>query len=155
MLSPAHRFQIAAAIDLIARTPDYEAAAAELAQRLESGRIAFLPSLIDRGQATLSGVILVGPEAMAASALSLAETLIHEQYHLHQFPLLKTVSFWSGIATRTPVMRRYERPAYETALRFLDAAARAHPALAGEAHEEMAAVAAAFAAEYGGELLTI
>lgn len=144
------RFQ--AAVALIAQTPGYASVAHDLQIRFHSGRVRFVPGLADRGQATLSGVLLIGPEAADGSTLGFAETLVHEQYHLHQFPLLKTVSFWAGITTRTPTMRRYEKPAYRAAYHFLLAVAQTLPDLQSEARQEMAAVASVFASEYGEPL---
>lgn len=136
---------------LIASTPGYEAVAADLSRLRDRGRIRFAPDLADRAHAGLLGALTLGPEAFDGnSALSLAETLVHEHHHLFQQPpLLKTVSFWAGVATRTPVMARYERPAYAAALGFLQAIARARPDLADEATREASAVEATFAANYG------
>jgi hypothetical protein len=117
------------------------------------GKLQFIPTLEDRGQATLGGRILIGPEAIYSSPLSLAETLVHEQWHLRrQPPLEKTASFWIGIATGKPVMRRYETPAYQAALRFLAAVEMAIPELAAEARSEQEAVRESFAANYTGTI---
>jgi hypothetical protein len=149
MLFGEQEVQVRAAILLIGRTPGYADTAQELAGLLARGKIRFVPTLEDRGQATLTGAILIGPEPFQGSALGMAETLVHEVYHLHQFPLLKTASFWTGIVTGTPTMRRYERPAYEAALRFLVAVEMALPEWAVEARSEREAVAATFANVYG------
>lgn len=109
-------------------------------------------ALQDRAQAGLLGTITLGPEAAEASPVSLAQTLVHEHHHLHQNLLLKTLSFWLGILTRTPVMRRYEQPAYQAAVDFLEAVKRTHPRLAGEAQAEQVAIRQVFAADFGGTL---
>ena len=96
---------------------------------------------------------MLGPESVAASPLSMAQTLVHELYHLHQNPFEKTLSFWLGILTRTPVMRRYERPAYLAAFRFLEAIKASHPHLAREAEVEQRAVAPVFEISFGDSLL--
>jgi hypothetical protein len=150
MSTPSYQERIAQAIQLIARTPGHDDVAADLTRRFEAGRIRFKPSMIDRGEATLSGNILLGPEAIEGSMLGLAETLVHEHYHLHQPPILKSVSLWMGVFTRTPLMRRYERPAYEAALRFLVTVARTYPELAEEAEQEADAIGINFSSEYGG-----
>jgi hypothetical protein len=143
---------IPAAIQLIGQVPGYAAVAQELADLLARGRIRYVPELPDRGQATLNGTILLGPEPFTGSIVGLAETLVHENFHRHQFPLLKTASFWAGVATRTPIMQRYERPAYEAALQFLKALTVARPEYAAEVAAERAAIIAQFAAEYGAYL---
>lgn len=140
---------VEAALELIRSTPGYETVAADLQSLHARGRVHYVPTLPDRAHAGLLGAITLGPEAVTGSALSLAETLVHEHFHLkRQSHLAKTVSFWAGIATRTPVMARYERPAYQAALDFLAAVARARPDLAGEAEAEAGAVGATFAAQY-------
>lgn len=139
-----------AAIELIAATPGYDAVARDLRRRLERGRLRFVPTLEDRAQAGLTGVIRIGPEAMHGTVLSLAATLVHEHYHLRrQHPLHKTVSFWNGVLTRRPVMRAYEAPAYRAQEVFLEAVAAAFPNLADEALQERSMVAAAFSSQYG------
>lgn len=143
---------VTAALDLIARTPGYEETAHQLEVRRERGRLRIDPDLIDRAQATLTGTILLGPESLEGDTLGLAQTLVHEHYHLRQNPFEKTVSFWQGVALRRPVMRRYERPAYEAALRFLEAVARAFPDLAGKARREAEEIRATFEVHYGGTL---
>ncbi len=149
MLSNEAQAQISAAIDLIAATPCYEAVAHDLARLLQRQRIHFAPTLADRAHAGLTGRIHLGPEPLAGSVLSLAETLVHEHFHLRrQSHFAKTTSFWAGVFTRTPVMARYERPAYDAALRFLHALAQAHPALAEEAAAEAYAVKSTFDACY-------
>jgi hypothetical protein len=136
--------QITEAMALIASVPGY----ASVAERLTRRTIRFVPTLIDRGEARLSGVILIGPEALLGSTIGLAETLVHEEFHTRQNPLLKTHSFWSGIFTKTPVMARYERPAYQAALDFLSALAVAHPQLTAEASAEAEAIRASFLTNY-------
>ena len=140
------------AINLILSTPGHAAVGEALAQLASRQRIRIDMDLPDRAKTTLRGIILLGPEAAEASPLSLAQTLVHEQHHLQQNPLLKTVSFWSGIATRTEPMRRYEQPAYQTALEFLKAVAQAHPDLASEARAEQNAIRQVFRSDFGGEL---
>jgi hypothetical protein len=56
-----------------------------------------------------------------ASKQTAQKHAVHEANHLRQNPLLKTVSFWGGVVTRTPGMRRYEQPAYQAAVDFLEA----------------------------------
>lgn len=144
--------RVEAALDLIAATPGYGEIAVDLRRLLERGKIRFAPALEDRAHAGLTGTITLGPEALEASALGLAETLVHEHFHLRrQSQLAKTVSFWRGVLTRTPVMRAYERPAYAAALHFLRAVEAAFPEQAAEARQEQAAVAATFTAVYGPE----
>ena len=136
---------IEAAIALIASVPGYEGVGESLVRR----RVSYVPTLEDRGQATLTGVILIGPEALEGSLVGLAETLVHEEFHTRQNPFLKTHSFWSGVFTQTPVMARYERPAYGAAISFLEALARSQPALAQEALSEAELVRASYTALYG------
>ncbi|WP_395090086.1 hypothetical protein [Armatimonas sp.] len=136
--------EITRAIALIACVPGYEA----IAQNLTRRTVRYVPELSDRGQATLTGVILIGPEALLGSVVGLAETLVHEEFHTRQNHLLKTHSFWSGVFTRTPVMARYERPAYQAALDFLAVLAVSHPEHAGEAHAEAEAVQSSYTALY-------
>ena len=136
---------IAEAIALIGRVPGYE----RVAQNLVRRTIRYIPTLEDRGQATLTGVILIGPEALLGSLVGLAETLVHEEFHTRQSHLLKTHSFWSGVFTRTPVMARYERPAYQAALDFLAALGGAFPEYAAEARAEYDMVQVSFEASYG------
>lgn len=142
-ISPEAR--IAEAIALIASVPGY----APVAERLQRRAIRFVPDLLDRGEARLDGVILIGPEALFAGPIGLAETLVHEEFHTRQSPLLKTHSFWSGVFTRTPVMARYERPAYEAAARFLEALALARPEHAEEARAEAELVRSSYTTFYG------
>lgn len=150
MLTKEQQGRVAAALDLIAATPGYAAAARDLARLQDRGRIRFAPTLADRAHAGLTGRITLGPEALDGSVLGLAETLVHEYHHTRQFPLLKTLSFWKGVLTRTPVLRAYERPAYQAACDFLTAVARHFPDLTAEAAAEHAAVRETFAANYGG-----
>lgn len=143
-LSPDARLD--EAITLIATVPGYEAVAAHLRRCT----IRYIPTLEDRGQVTrFTGVILIGPEALYQGVVGLAETLVHEEYHTRQHPLLKTHSFWSGVFTRTDVMARYERPAYQAAADFLDSLARTHPEHAEEAQAEAELVRASYASLYG------
>jgi hypothetical protein len=150
MMKPA---TLADAIRLIRATPGYHDIGVDLAQLDWAGRIQVDMNLEDRAQTTLRGIILLGPEAAGASPLSLAQTLAHEHFHLrHQHPLLKTVSFWSGVLTRTPVMRRYEQPAYQAAIDFLEAAKETHSHLAEEAAAEQAEVRQVFLTDFGERL---
>jgi hypothetical protein len=118
------------ALALIASVPGYESVARDLARL----RITYVPTLKDRGQASLHGHIRIGPETLEGGGdtalVSLAGTLVHEHSHTCQNPFLKTLSFWTGIATRTHPMRRYERPAYEHQAAFLAALSRVRPDLA-------------------------
>ena len=137
------------AVRLIAATPGYADVARDLERLAVRGGIRFAPALVDRAHAGLLGTITLGPEALEGSVLSLAQTLVHEHYHLRrQTPFHKTVSFWRGVFTGRPVMQAYERPAYQAALDFLDAVAHALPDYADEAHMERAEVTAAFHANY-------
>lgn len=144
--------RVRAAIALVARTPGYGVVGAGLAAHLNRGRIGCDAALPDRAQAGLTGRIMLGPEAMDSPTLSLAQTLVHEWHHVHQFPLEKTASFWLGALMGRPVMRRFERPAYRAALRFLGAVAEAFPDLAEAADAERRAIEAVFEAEYGGPI---
>jgi hypothetical protein len=140
------------ALHLIGATPGYEALAQQLAQLRADGKIRFDENLEDRAQAGLWGTITLGPEAIESSALSLAQTLVHEAWHLRQNPFLKTVSFWSGVFTRTHPMRRYEAPAYRAAWQFLEAVKMAHPPLAIEAQAEQIAIRQVYESTFGGAL---
>ena len=141
-----------AALRLVGSTPGYVEVGVALAQLSCDNRIRFDPNLPDRAQTALTGVITLGPEAAESSPLSLAQTLVHEHFHLKQNPLMKTVSFWSGVATKTNVMKRYEEPAYQAACDFLEAVKKAHPLLAAEAEDEQAAIRQVFAEGFDGDL---
>lgn len=141
------------ALRIIRATPGYAPIGVELAQMAADDRIRLDPTLEDRAQAGLLGTLTLGPEAMEGSPLSLAQTLIHEHFHLHrQSPWLKTWSFWSGVAQGTPVMKRYEQPAYRAAHDFLEAVKRARPDLADEAGAEQRAISQVFATAFGAAL---
>ncbi len=140
------------ALNLIAATPGYQRHADELRRLAERGRIRFDAAMEARAEAGLTKTITLGTEALGAHPLSLAQTLVHELYHLHQHPLLKTVSFWSGVATNTPRMRRYEQPAYRAAYEFLEAVKTSQPGLAAFAQSEQNAISQVFAEGYGGKL---
>jgi hypothetical protein len=140
------------ALRLICSILGYSKIGVHLAQLALEGRIRVNLNLSDRAQAGLLGTITLGPEAAEASPVSLAQTLVHEAYHLRQNPLLKTVSFWSGVVTHTPVMRRYEQPAYQAAVDFLEAVKHKHPHLANQAQDEQNAVRQVFATDFGGML---
>lgn len=149
-LSPA---AIEEALGIIAATSGYHRVADELRRLAARGRVRFHAGLEDRAHAGLTKTVILGPEALESHPLSLAQTLVHEHYHLHQNPFLKTVSFWSGVATRTPVMRRYERPAYHAAYAFLEAVKTSQPALATVAQSEQVAICQVFEQSYGGNLI--
>ena len=136
--------RVAEAIALIARVPGY----ASVASELTGCTIRYIPTLQDRGQATLAGVILLGPEAWEAGPVGLAETLVHEHYHTRQNPFAKTPSFWIGVFTRTPVMARYERPAYQMAFTFLQQLATTLPEFAEQARAEGEAVRLSYESLY-------
>jgi len=140
------------AIRLIQSTPGYAQTGVALAKMASENRIRVDESLEDRAQAGLLGTITLGPEAIESSAVSLAQTLVHEHFHLHQNPLQKTVSFWSGVLSQSPVMKRYEQPAYQAAMDFLEAVKRKHPHLANEAENEQAAIRQVFELGFGGDL---
>lgn len=140
------------ALRLIRTTPGYAEVGVELAQMVSENRIRVDSALDDRAHAGLLGSITLGPEAIEASPLSLAQTLVHEHFHLRQNPLQKTVSFWSVVVSRTPVMKRYEQPAYRAAFDFLEAVKRAHPHLVQEAEAEQAAIAQVFEIGFGESL---
>ncbi len=141
------------AITLVAQTLGYETVGTDLLRLLQSEKLQFVPTLEDRGQATLGGRLLIGPEALYSGLVGLAETLVHEHWHLRrQLPLEKTAPFWIGVATGKPVMRRYEAPAYRAALNFLAAVESTFPALASEARSEQEIIRASFADFYGGPL---
>lgn len=153
MLPEPHRRRVRDALALIARVDGHAAVARDLEDLLERGRIRFVPTLVDRAHAGLTRRVTLGPEALDGGIVGLAETLVHEHWHLfRQHPLHKTASFWAGVATGTPVMARYERPAYRAALAFLDALGRQFPETAATARAEAQAVAAVFAREYGATL---
>lgn len=140
------------AIRLIRSTPGYAETGVALAQMASENHIHLDPEMEDRAQAGLLGTITLGPEAVESSTLSLAQTLVHEYFHLRQNPLLKTVSFWSGVLSHTPVMKRYEQPAYQAAIDFLEAVKRKHPHLAEEAESEQSAIRQVFQIGFGGDL---
>ena len=147
-------FPLDEAIAIVRTTRGYEKVAQDLAQLASENRIRFDARLEDRAQAGLTGTITLGEEAASSSALSLAQTLVHEHFHLRkQNPLLKTVSFWRGVATRTPVMARYEKPAYRAAWDFLEMVARSQPLLANEARAEQSAIAQVFQSGFSEPLL--
>lgn len=152
-LSVRQKDQVVAAVRLIDGTPGYQEIALDLRRLLTRGDIRFSGDIADRAHAGVTGKIYLGPEALEGDILGLAETLIHEHYHARrQNPFEKTASFWLGVVTRAPIMRRYERPAYCEAVAFLTAVAAAFPDLADAARSERDAVAATFAASYGASL---
>ena len=141
--------QIAAAITLIAAVPGYQQAAGDL----QRAAIHIDSRLVDRGRASLRGVITLGPEPFAGpepeALVGLAATLVHEHWHTRQNPFRKTASFWRGVVTRAHPMRDYEWPAYQRQAAFLRALATARPDLRAAAERERAAVLATFQAVYG------
>jgi len=141
------------AVQLIQATPGYAKTGVELAQMASENRIRVNLDLDDRAHAGLMGAITLGPEAANSSFLSLAQTLVHEHFHLQQNPLLKTASFWSGVATRTSPMLRYEKPAYQAAFQFLEAIKKVRPALADEAESEQAAIRQVFFDGFNEDLI--
>lgn len=151
-LSPSQEATLQEALRIVRAAPGYAAVAVALSQMASEGQIDFDPNLDDRALAGLLGTLTLGPEAMHASPLSLSQTLVHEHFHLRQNPLLKTLSFWIGVASGTPVMRRYEQPAYQAAHDFLEAVKRVRPALVEEAEFEQRAIRQVFATTFGGEL---
>lgn len=148
------RHRIYEAIALIASIPGYEAEAGSLREMLVTGRIRYVEMLEDRAHAGLLGSITLGPEPFApgSTVLGLAETLIHERFHLSQNPLEKTASFWAGVATKTDVMARYEKPAYQAAEIFLRRFAETFPAQAAESDAELVAVRSTYENAYGATL---
>ena len=140
--------RVDAALALIGNVPGCTKTAA----KLRRARIRYDPNLDDRAQVSWAGTLTLGLEPFAetgdAGLVSLAGTLAHEAYHLSQFPLLKTVSFWAGIAGRTHTMARYERPAYRFQAQFLDALAAVRPDLAELCACERDAALSSFAACY-------
>lgn len=146
--------KITQAIALIRSVPGYEGESQILAQLLSDGKIRYVPTLEDRAHAGLLGAITLGPEPFApgGTILGLAETLVHERFHLTQNPLAKTVSFWTGVATKSDVMARYEKPAYQAAEAFLQQFRQTFPALADESDSELYAVRSTFENAYGETL---
>jgi hypothetical protein len=155
MTTPAagHETAIYEALRVIRSTRGYVPVGVELAQLASQGQIIVDAEMEDRAHASLLGSIMLGPEAVAATPLSLSQTLVHELFHLHQNPFEKTLSFWLGVFTGTPVMQRYERPAYLAAFRFLEAVKASHPHLSREAEAEQRAVAQVFEISFGDSLL--
>jgi hypothetical protein len=147
-----------AAFDLILRVPGYPHTGKILTALYQAGDIRFDSTLEDRATTDWRGIITVGPEAVDSGRVGLAETLVHEQFHRTQPVYTKTISFWSGIATKTPVWRRLELPAYRAALDFLKALEvyaqqQQDPELVAEAQREQFAVTASFRAFYGDGLV--
>lgn len=152
-LSPPQTAVFEEALRIVRATSGYAQVGFELAQMASKDQIRFDPALEDRAQASLLGILTLGPEAMHSRPLSLAQTLVHEHFHLHrQNPWLKTLSFWSGVARGTHVMQRYEQPAYQAAHDFLEAVKRARPGMAVEAESEQRAICQVFATGFGGTL---
>jgi hypothetical protein len=140
-------------IALIAQVPGYAAVAADLATILAAGKIRIVPTLVDRGHAgLLRDSITLGLEPFDSVPVGLAETLVHEHFHLGQHPLLKTASFWSGVFTQTNIMRRYEAPAYRAGVDFLRALSAQFPQYAPEAENEISAICQTYETDYGTAL---
>jgi hypothetical protein len=121
---------------------------------LLSGQLRFDPTLSDRAVTDWRGHITVGSEPMTGCLVGLAETLVHEQFHRTQPAYAKTLSFWGGIITQTPVWRRLEMPAYRAAYAFLIAMEQyavesERSDWIREAQQERFAVLHAFQALYG------
>jgi len=145
---PAFEKIISEAVDLVDSVPGY----GKIAGRLRRLRIDYLPSLPDRAHTTLRSKIIVGPRALLESdptPFSLAGTLVHEEFHTRQNPFLKTASFWTGVATRSPVMARYEWPAYRAQTTFLRALAQSRPDLRDAIDREINAIVDAVYRYYG------
>ncbi len=121
--APIHEPQVSRcrdAIDLIRRTVGYSAVADDLEGWFAAGNVRYDPDLSDRAQVSVLGFLILGPEPFEPPLLGLAETLVHEHHHrFRQHHFEKTVSVWAGLATRTPIMARYERCAWRAALRFV------------------------------------
>lgn len=140
--------KISDALKLIDSVPGYDQTAA----RLKGLVIEYLPSLPDRARITLRSKIIVGPAAIVDGddgPVGLAGTLVHEEFHARQHPLLKTASFWVGVFTRTPVMARFEWPAYYAQVDFLRALSTSRPDLAQAAGREIDAIIEAVHRYYG------
>lgn len=136
-----------AAITLVSETPGYSHIAADLHQRWNSGKLRIEP-ITDRGTTSFNGIIYIGPETLGDGLVATAATLVHEHFHTTQFPLTKTVSFWSGVFTSTPVWQRLERPAYRAAVAFLEALSQSRPDLTRDCQHEIAATHASFQSFY-------
>ena len=107
------------ALAVIESVSDYS----DVSERILFHKIFYSPQFTDRAEVTLWGGIRVGPAA-CGSALGLAGTLVHEEYHLKQPLLWRTWSFWRGILRREHTMKWLEWPAYRQQISFLMAAAR-------------------------------
>jgi hypothetical protein len=145
---PGFKKIIREAVDLVDSVPGYST----IAGRLRRLRIDYLPSLPDRAHTTMLSQIIVGPKALLnldKTAFSLAATLVHEEFHTRQNPLLKTVSFWTGVLTRTPTMARYEWPAYRAQTAFLRALAGQRPDLREAIDHELNAIVESVHRYYG------
>jgi hypothetical protein len=148
---PDFRNRVLGAIALVDSVPGYHRVAA----RLRRLTIKYDDSLPDRAQTTLRFQIIVGPKSFSdyptddAGTIGLAATLVHEEFHTRQNPLLKTLSFWAGICTGTHPMARYEWPAYRAQTTFLRALAAVRPDLADDALREIDAIQSAVESYYG------
>jgi hypothetical protein len=151
--TPALEESLEIALGIIAQVPGYELVASDLSALHATGKIRIVETLNDRGHAgRLGDRITLGLEPFESVPVGLAETLVHEHYHLGQNPLLKTTSFWSGVFTRTNVMARYEAPAYRAGADFLRALAAQFPEHREEALAEIEAIYQTFESEYGETL---
>ncbi len=149
-LDPSRRLRVADAIARIGSVPGYEHVSAQLTTLLESGHILHDSDLSDRAVVEWTGRMILGEEPFEGPRVGLEETLVHEHHHRHrQANLLKSASFWAGIATRTPVMARYERPAYRAALKYLAEVARSRPDDHDDALREANAVRRTWDIVYG------
>ncbi|MGO8670738.1 MAG: hypothetical protein ACLQVD_05160 [Capsulimonadaceae bacterium] len=144
--------KIQAAVSLIRSVPGYAGTAARI---LRVG-VRYVPGLVDRGQTTLRGRILVGPQALGPSnwmepalLIGLCGTLVHEEYHTRQPLILKTVSTWAALLSGAHPMARYEWAAYDAQLGFLKALREARPDLTDLIRQEYAEVLRSAERHYG------
>ena len=139
----------AQAVELIRSVEGYHAVADDLELWQRRRAVRYVATLVDRAQTTLSGLLVIGPEPFDGPLISLGETLVHEHFHrFRQGHLAKTTSFWIGVATRSPVMARYERPAWRAGLAFVRAARAQHAWDALECDAEEIAILRSFEHHY-------
>lgn len=105
--------------------------------------------LPDRARVTLRNTIILGPEALLSSPLSLAGTLVHEEFHTRQNPFHKTRSFWLGVFNRQHPMARYEWPAYHCQIRFLINLSQLLPDMNDQCINEAKLVLLSYISHYG------
>ncbi|MFM7323017.1 MAG: hypothetical protein ACKO5K_16075 [Armatimonadota bacterium] len=140
-LDPERRLRVADAIARIGAVPGYASVARDLGALLDAGRIRHDPDLEDRAVVEWTGMVVLGEEPFQGASVGLEETLVHEHHHRkRQANLMKSASFWTGVVTKTPVMARYERPAYRAALDYLAAVGVARPDDRIDAEREAEAV---------------